>query len=318
MGKITKLTQSEGGGQTTAYPITIPQAIVDPSKRISLRDELNSQRVGNLLLDTNKGSIGWSSSPNYDITGVRYDNEGEKYASFTRNDVVRDWEIFLYKLRPELIEAGKTYTLSLKIRQLEHGTATNVEGVALKAAINTQSGTDVLANLVDERNGNVTKLNEWVQMEFTIVPTASGSVGGSQLIYIKTVTTNQLSWLEIKDICLVEGYSSLGWLPAQEEIKRTATVIDNGTSNVSVASLLADIYYKWDTISSLTITTLEANLVTSSLHEYMFQFTASSSGCTLTLPSSIKWMNGETPTIEAGKTYQVSIVNNLAVCGMFE
>lgn len=318
MGKITKLTQSEGGGKTTAYPITIPQAIVDPDSMKTLREELDAQRIGNLLLDTNKGTIGWSSSPNYDITGIRYDNEGEKYASFTRNEVARDWETFLYKLRPEVIEANKTYTLSFKIRQLEHGTATNVEGAALKAGIMTQSGTDVLSSLVDERNGNVSKLNEWVQMEFTIVSSASGSVGGSQVIYIKTATTNQLSWFEIKDLCLVEGYSSLGWLPAQEEIKRTTTVIDNGTSNVSVSVLLADIYYKWGVISALTISTLEANLVSTALHEYMFQFTASSSGCTLTLPSGIKWLNGETPVIEGGKTYQVSIVNNLAVCGVFE
>lgn len=54
------------------------------------------------------------------------------------------------------------------------------------------------------------------------------------------------------------------------------------------------------------------------LNEYMIQFTTPSGGCTLTIPSSIKWMDGESPIIEGGKTYQLSIINNLAVFGVFE
>lgn len=51
--------------------------------------------------------------------------------------------------------------------------------------------------------------------------------------------------------------------------------------------------------------------------EYLCQFTASASGCTLSVPDTITWLGGETPTINAGKTYQLSIVNNLAVIGEF-
>lgn len=53
------------------------------------------------------------------------------------------------------------------------------------------------------------------------------------------------------------------------------------------------------------------------INEYILQFTASSSGTTLTLPSSIKWMNGEQIIIEAGKTYEISVINNLAIYGSF-
>jgi hypothetical protein len=49
----------------------------------------------------------------------------------------------------------------------------------------------------------------------------------------------------------------------------------------------------------------------------MFEFTASSSGCTLSVPSTIKWINGTAPSIEAGKTYQISIINNLATVAKF-
>ena len=76
-------------------------------------------------------------------------------------------------------------------------------------------------------------------------------------------------------------------------------------------------YYKWTSaMSSLTIT-LATPTNTSILNNYMFEFTTSSSGCTLNVPSTVKWANGEAPTIEASKTYQVSIINNLAVVSNF-
>lgn len=52
-------------------------------------------------------------------------------------------------------------------------------------------------------------------------------------------------------------------------------------------------------------------------NEYMIEFTTPAEGTSLILDSSIKWLNGEAPIIEANKTYQISIVNNLAVYGSF-
>lgn len=52
------------------------------------------------------------------------------------------------------------------------------------------------------------------------------------------------------------------------------------------------------------------------MHEYMFQFSVGYD-LTLTLPASVQWINQEPPTFTAGHTYQVSILNNLAVCGEF-
>jgi hypothetical protein len=45
----------------------------------------------------------------------------------------------------------------------------------------------------------------------------------------------------------------------------------------------------------------------------MFEFTSGTTPTTLNLPESVKWMGDN--TIEASKTYQVSIVNNIAVLG---
>lgn len=84
----------------------------------------------------------------------------------------------------------------------------------------------------------------------------------------------------------------------------------------SVMTLRSDTYYKIGTLSSLTVKFSHA-YGSGYLANYMFEFTASSSGCSLTMPSGVKWKDGVAPTIQAGKTYQVSVVNNLAVAAMF-
>lgn len=50
--------------------------------------------------------------------------------------------------------------------------------------------------------------------------------------------------------------------------------------------------------------------------EGIFQFTCGSTAATLSMPESIKWI--KEPVIEANKTYQVSILNNIAVIGGVE
>lgn len=93
--------------------------------------------------------------------------------------------------------------------------------------------------------------------------------------------------------------------------------IPTETTTASSKSLTANKYCKWtNTPTSITIT-LATPSNTSILNNYMFEFTASSSGCTLSVPSTIKWINGTAPSIEAGKTYQISIINNLATVAKF-
>ena len=69
-------------------------------------------------------------------------------------------------------------------------------------------------------------------------------------------------------------------------------------------------------MTSLTIT-LATNVDSSILNEFMFEFVSGTTPTTLSLPSSIKWLNGEARIIEQNKTYQVSIVNNLSIICLF-
>lgn len=91
------------------------------------------------------------------------------------------------------------------------------------------------------------------------------------------------------------------------------------TSTSSSMTLSPNIYYR-NTNTSLSTLTITLGSVSNSniINEYFVEFTTRSAGTTITLPSSIKWANGETPTFEASTTYQISIVNNLGIVTKFK
>ena len=73
----------------------------------------------------------------------------------------------------------------------------------------------------------------------------------------------------------------------------------------------------WGVVSSLAIDFVTG--AAGAVNEYMIQFTCpADSGTTLALPNGVKWMNGDALDPEPGWTYQVSIVNNLAVYSGWE
>lgn len=91
------------------------------------------------------------------------------------------------------------------------------------------------------------------------------------------------------------------------------------TSTSSSMALSPNIYYR-NTSTSLSTLTITLGSVSNSniINEYFVEFTTRSAGTTVSLPSTIKWANGETPTFEASTTYQISIVNNLGVVTKFK
>ena len=82
-------------------------------------------------------------------------------------------------------------------------------------------------------------------------------------------------------------------------------------------SIRPDIYHiktdQTDSLQIFTITPLDNTI----MHEYVIEFTTSTTGTTISLPNTIKWANGQAPTFESNTTYQISIVNNLGVCIKF-
>ena len=87
-------------------------------------------------------------------------------------------------------------------------------------------------------------------------------------------------------------------------------VVNHGTNDTTF-ELTPNILHIWDEVASLILTlqTVEET----SYNEFMIQFTSGATATTFSLPDTVKWVN--TPTIEANKIYQISILNNLAVMG---
>lgn len=83
------------------------------------------------------------------------------------------------------------------------------------------------------------------------------------------------------------------------------------TSATSVA-LLPNTYYKFS--GSVLNVTLGAS--TTNLSEYVIELTINGTP-SITFPSSVKWANTTAPNFENGKTYIVSIINNLGVYAAF-
>ena len=79
--------------------------------------------------------------------------------------------------------------------------------------------------------------------------------------------------------------------------------------------ILPDVLNKWGTVESLTIDSFQG-AQEGCVNEYMLEFTVSGDNFTLTLPEGVRWV--EEPTWEDEYTYQVSIVNNLAVFAGWE
>ena len=91
-------------------------------------------------------------------------------------------------------------------------------------------------------------------------------------------------------------------------------VVDHGTGETTLA-LTPNVMHVWGEVTSLDLT-LAPNTEQDVLAEYCFQFTSpAGTATTLTLPNTVKWVSGVIPVVKAGKTYQVSIVNNVAVSG---
>lgn len=90
-----------------------------------------------------------------------------------------------------------------------------------------------------------------------------------------------------------------------------SAVTDVAEQSALTASILPDVLNKWTSpVNSLSITLL--NGVSGKAWEYMLEFTVGSSEFTFTC-NNIRWVDDNEPDWTNGYTYQVSILNGLAV-----
>ena len=107
------------------------------------------------------------------------------------------------------------------------------------------------------------------------------------------------------------GVVDLGTVITQhQDISGKANKISVVQTSASTIEINPNTFYKFGEVASLNITL--ASITDNTIYnEYMFEFVSGTTATTLTLPSSIKWL--ETPTIDANKIYQCSIVDNVGL-----
>ena len=178
----------------------------------------------------------------------------------------------------------KTFALKTEIPDISGKQDTLVSGTNIK----TINGQSVLGS------GNI-----------TIEPSEGGGIEDAPSDG-KTYGRKSGAWSEI----VIPDTSNLATKSEVSSKADKITVVDHGTADTTF-ELTPNVFHKWGEVAALNLT-LGAE-TSGVLNEYMLQFTSGTTATVLTLPETVKWISDS--TIEAGKTYQVSIVNNLAVLG---
>lgn len=134
----------------------------------------------------------------------------------------------------------------------------------------------------------------------------------------QVLTAQEMNQLSGKIDELIDGVNTnannipdVGQLATKTELSSKANKVSVENVSENTKELQPNKYYIFGEMETLTLTLAAGE--ENKLSEYMFEFTSGTTPTTLTLPESVKWIGSN--TIEASKTYQVSIVNNIAVLG---
>ena len=117
----------------------------------------------------------------------------------------------------------------------------------------------------------------------------------------------------ISDIDDIRSGAALSQLVSDRVDNIEIQQINHGIENTTY-TILPNVFNIWGEVSTLDITLGEE--IPNICNEYMFQFVSGQTPTTLILPDDILWVN-DFPEIESNKTYQCSIINNIAIiCGV--
>lgn len=156
---------------------------------------------------------------------------------------------------------------------------------------------------VAKEEGKVLSSNNYTNEDKIAVGTIANKADKTELANKQDVL---VSGTNIKTI---NGETILGSGDIEVESEPIA-IVDHGTNDTTF-ELTPNVLHIWDEVASLTLTL--QNVEETSYNEFMIQFTSGATATQLSLPETVKWVN--TPSVEANKIYQISILNNLAVIG---
>lgn len=182
---------------------------------------------------------------------------------------------------------------------------TSVQDSDTLLIIRSNAAYQIAASLLKGSSSGSTTGGSGTGIKSVTQTTTSSTDGGTNVITV-TLTDGTTSTFSVKN-------GSKGSTGSTGE-SGVMAMVSNGTSNTT-KTLAANTLNTWGSVSTLALTLGTA--VSGKVSEYMVKFTAGSGGCTVTWPSGLTWAGGSAPTINAGKTYMVSIIEKMAVACEF-
>ena len=247
----------------------------------------------------------------------------------TINEIINRVVALKDEYRMNSIDPDRIGGLLLEILQYINSSQVRLQSPAIHKMYSSVSAMQSDAKPMSDLTGLELKIGQLV----CIVPASSSEATAGDVYRYDGPSGNTSAWTYV---------SKIGGIPADQELDETSA---NPVANAPVARKLAqldqewqdikdkefqlsphiemitptdnhveiepDKFYKWGVVESLSIT-LASQTNNRFAKQYFFQFTCPDAIATsLALPINLKW--AKEPVVQAGMTYQVSIVEQLAI-----
>lgn len=172
-------------------------------------------------------------------------------------------------------------------------------------------------------NTGLFELNSATSTSKGIVSIGTGLTVNSGEVTLNTATSSSLGGVIVPNNGTISvdtsgNISVSDKVALKTDLDSKQDAITYSSSSSSSITLTANSLIDLGTRSS-AITVLLPSTANSDHKEYWFRFTADSTTApSLSLPSSVLWQDGKTPTIKPGETYEFCITDNLVTYSMFK
>lgn len=172
-------------------------------------------------------------------------------------------------------------------------------------------------------NTGLFELNSATSTSKGIVSIGTGLTVNSGEVTLNTATSSNLGGVIVPNNGTISvdtsgNISVSDKVALKTDLDSKQDAITYSSSSSSNVTLTANSLIDLGTRSS-AITVLLPSTASSDHKEYWFRFTADSTTApSLSLPSSVLWQDGKTPTIKPGETYEFCITDNLVTYSMFK
>lgn len=332
IGWLMNLFSTSGGNITlTAEQFNEIKAAYDAGKIFVTHSNVYSSVISIYEGTTAIGLMRLSDSDIVTILGVISRN-GTYKASLVDNQIITRYDLNGY---------AKASDIPTKTSQLTNDSGfANASDIPTKTSqltndsnflteIPIASGTKVGGIKVSTNSGysisntGLFELNSATSTSKGIVSIGTGLTVNSGKVTLNTATSSNLGGVIVPDNGTISvdtsgNISVSDKVALKTDLNSKQDAITYSSSSNSSVTLTANSLIDLGTRDS-AITVLLPSTANSDHKEYWFRFTADSTTApSLSLPSSVLWQDGKTPTIKPGETYEFCITDNLVTYSMFK